>query len=299
MGSVDIIGTVVSSLRAGRAYGRRISKHGAWSMHFPRFAGTGFHVVLAGEGRLTAAGMEPVTVHPGDVVLVPHGAEHALGHVSATTGFEFFCGVYRLGQVPLHPYLGQMPAVVVHPRGEGDVDLRDLADFVDRDVTRPAPGEQVMRAALVDLVVVHLLRRTSEERRTDAWPAAADSSIAPALRALHDAPHEQWTLERLSTACAMSRGAFSRRFASVVGTPPMKYLAQLRLAGGARLLRETGEPLDAIARKVGYSTGFAFAHAFRREYGLAPGRYRSERGAQMSHPRMEPSSSIMVPPPAE
>ena len=139
---VDIIGVVVSSLRAGQAYGRRIGRHGAWSMRFPRFAGTGFHVVLAGEGRLTADGMEPVTFCPGDVVLVPHGAEHTLGHTAgASGGFEFFCGVYRLGQAPLHPYLGQMPAVVVvRPRGDNDIDLRHLANFVDRDVTRSIPG---------------------------------------------------------------------------------------------------------------------------------------------------------------
>ncbi|MEU8663106.1 helix-turn-helix transcriptional regulator [Actinoplanes philippinensis] len=77
-------------------------------------------------------------------------------------------------------------------------------------------------------------------------------------------------------ACHLSRTTFVRRFTAAVGEPPMTYLQRLRLAGGARLLRETDLPLDAIARDVGYSTGFAFAHAFRREYGLAPGRFRRE-----------------------
>ncbi|WP_408640354.1 helix-turn-helix transcriptional regulator [Saccharomonospora marina] len=30
-----------------------------------------------------------------------------------------------------------------------------------------------------------------------------------------------------------------------------------------------------MARQVGYSNEFAFATAFRREYGLAPGRFRN------------------------
>jgi AraC-like DNA-binding protein len=45
----------------------------------------------------------------------------------------------------------------------------------------------------------------------------------------------------------------------------------------ARLLRETSVPLSAIAGRVGYASEFAFAHAFKREHGLPPGRYRSER----------------------
>jgi len=40
------------------------------------------------------------------------------------------------------------------------------------------------------------------------------------------------------------------------------------------LLRETKAPLAVIARQVGYSSEFAFASAFRREFGISPGRFR-------------------------
>lgn len=42
----------------------------------------------------------------------------------------------------------------------------------------------------------------------------------------------------------------------------------------ARLLRETGSPLTAVAREIGYGAEWAFAKAFERAYGVAPGRYR-------------------------
>jgi transcriptional regulator GlxA family with amidase domain len=38
---------------------------------------------------------------------------------------------------------------------------------------------------------------------------------------------------------------------------------------GARMLRETQAPLATIARQVGYSSEYAFAHAFRRKFGVA------------------------------
>jgi AraC-like DNA-binding protein len=43
----------------------------------------------------------------------------------------------------------------------------------------------------------------------------------------------------------------------------------------ARALRESDQPLGAIARTVGYASEYAFAAAFKREYGTPPGRYRS------------------------
>jgi transcriptional regulator GlxA family with amidase domain len=42
----------------------------------------------------------------------------------------------------------------------------------------------------------------------------------------------------------------------------------------AGLLRESDRPLRAVAARTGYVSEFAFAKAFKREFGVAPGRYR-------------------------
>lgn len=44
-----------------------------------------------------------------------------------------------------------------------------------------------------------------------------------------------------------------------------------------RLLREGDLPLRAVAECTGYTSEFAFARAFKREYGTAPGGYRRSR----------------------
>jgi AraC-like DNA-binding protein len=75
----------------------------------------------------------------------------------------------------------------------------------------------------------------------------------------------------------MSRATFARRFSALVGQPPLTYLRWWRMTVAARLLRSTDAPLDAIAKQVGYTSEFAFGTAFKREYGLAAGRYRSQR----------------------
>jgi AraC-like DNA-binding protein len=42
----------------------------------------------------------------------------------------------------------------------------------------------------------------------------------------------------------------------------------------AGLLRHTDAPVGTIAGRVGYTSEFAFAAAFKRHHGTAPGRYR-------------------------
>jgi AraC-like DNA-binding protein len=41
-----------------------------------------------------------------------------------------------------------------------------------------------------------------------------------------------------------------------------------------RLLREQDLPLRTVAQRTGYTSEFAFAKAFKREHGVAPGQYR-------------------------
>ena len=54
----------------------------------------------------------------------------------------------------------------------------------------------------------------------------------------------------------------------------MTYLAKWRLQLGARMLTATRQSVLDVAGRVGYESKASFNRAFRREYGLPPGRYR-------------------------
>ena len=95
-----------------------------------------------------------------------------------------------------------------------------------------------------------------------------------ALDRIHAAPNHPWTVPDLSAIAGLSKTAFVNRFTTVAGQPPKRYLTEWRLSCAARLLRDTDAPLAAIARRVGYSTEFALSLAFRRDYGISPGRFR-------------------------
>ncbi|WP_033339764.1 AraC family transcriptional regulator [Catenuloplanes japonicus] len=134
------------------------------------------------------------------------------------------------------------------------------------------PGTDTVRPALLDLMLTHALTGwlASADR-----PATPDPAITTLLNMIDDSPQTRWTVRDLGRAAGLSRAALTRRFTAAVGRPPMAYLIGARLDRAARLLRETEAPLSSIARQVGYATEFSFAGAFRREYGVAPGRFRA------------------------
>ena len=281
--AVDSISEVIGAIHAGRPSASRVSMYGAWGMRLPRIQGIGFHVVLHGAGWLVTESGHPVPLRAGDVVLVPYGTAHGLSHTEddtihrlawlelpasrrpdATADFEVVLGCYRLDHSQLHRFLRDLPPVIVTPP---DSDRRPLVDLLTAEVSRDLPGNGVARPALVDLVLVDALRHLPDR----SGPAGG---IAATLREIHAEPQQRWTVQRLGEIAGMSRSVFKRKFTAQVGKPPMTYLIDWRLDRGARLLRETRAPLATIARQVGYASEYAFANAFRRKFGVAPGRFR-------------------------
>jgi AraC-like DNA-binding protein len=96
--------------------------------------------------------------------------------------------------------------------------------------------------------------------------------VARPIRCWRDCP--QSSTGGLAQESGLSRAAFARRFTAVVGEPPLGYLTSWRMTTAGRLLRETSAPLATITQRTGYSSEFAFAKAFKRENGTAPGSYR-------------------------
>jgi AraC-like DNA-binding protein len=288
-----MISQAISSLRVGQGNIRRFRQSGSWGLRYPGLTGSGFHVVLRGSGWLITAHAPPVALKEGDIVLVTSGADHGLSAAPrALAGlpqvilgldppdpgpadFEYLCGAYRLEQGQAHPYLSGLPdPIVVSPDYSRHRQLRSVVSLLGQDESPARAGADVTSPALLDLMLVHALRQWLEEQPAGNWPAISDLAVTAALRMIHDSPQAQWTVSRLSENTGMSRAAFTRRFTALVGKPPIRYLMDWRLNCAARQLRETDAPLAAIARQVGYSTEFAFAAAFRREYGMPPGRFR-------------------------
>jgi AraC-like DNA-binding protein len=87
-------------------------------------------------------------------------------------------------------------------------------------------------------------------------------------------PGRPWTVAMLGRIVGLSRAAFARRFAASVGMAPRTWLTRHRLHLAQQQLVHTDAGLAALATRLGYASEFAFAKAFKRIVGVAPGQFR-------------------------
>jgi transcriptional regulator GlxA family with amidase domain len=102
--------------------------------------------------------------------------------------------------------------------------------------------------------------------------------MAGLLEWLLDHLHETLSVERMADCLAMSPRNFRRVFAATFATTPARFVERLRLEQACVQLTSRHEPIERIARGVGFNSVDAFHRAFRNRYAITPGQYRQRFG---------------------
>ncbi|MFG1703593.1 AraC family transcriptional regulator [Nonomuraea sp. M3C6] len=305
---MDVLSDVIAIMRSGQPRSARVEWRAPWGQRFPSAPGSaGFQVVLQGSSWLFPPDGEPIALSTGDVVFFPHGHGYAMADTPSTPVAEpacdpldegpglfasasidgpvttvLLCGGYRLDPSRAHPILRDLPDMIHLPARLGlRTELRAAVEFLGAEIRSPRLGADTVVSSLLDMLLLYILRAWFDAEpdhcQVGGWAQAlTDPVVSAALDAVHRDPAHPWTVQELGARAGLSRAAFSRRFSTLVGQPPLAYVTWWRLATAARLLRQSDAALGEIAARVGYTSEFAFANAFKREHGLAPGKYRRE-----------------------
>ena len=226
-----------------------------------------------------------IVIHPGQVcttvdgrVVVEEMSQGVRSWGNSATGETvLLTGVYLMEGEVTRRLLRTLPRTMVLRAGELDTPLLDL---LGDEVVRDAPGQEAVLDRLLDLLLITLLRTWFERPGSQPPPwyvAQGDAVVGPALRLVQHHPEHPWTVAELAARAGVSRAAFARRFADLVGEPPMAFLTSWRIALAADLLLDREATIGSVARQVGYATPFALSAAFKRERGVSPRDHR--RGA--------------------
>lgn len=86
--------------------------------------------------------------------------------------------------------------------------------------------------------------------------------------------HRPITVAHMAHQLGLSPGHFGVRFREYMGTSPARHLQRLRMQEAMRRLRETRQPIKAIAEGLGYEELPNFYRAFRKAVGHTPAAYR-------------------------
>ncbi|MGH8081590.1 MAG: GlxA family transcriptional regulator [Lysobacter sp.] len=96
---------------------------------------------------------------------------------------------------------------------------------------------------------------------------------------IRDHLRSQLDVGRLAQRVHMSPRQFGRRFQTLFGTTPQKYVEQLRVEAAKPLLESTGKEFKRIAVDCGFSSDEAMRRAFVRQLGVRPSDYRERFGS--------------------
>ncbi len=270
-----------------------------------------YHVIAAGAPWGHAVGQPPIQLRAGDLIIFPQGDAHVLSSapgmraapdmsqfVRPTTPLPIMyemggggpekarivCCFLGLDERPFNPLLAALPHTIhlstsddaSRERVPRDSWLGPLVNIAIGESRSTRPGGENVLARLSELMFVEAVRRYIETlpAAETGWLAGVrDPLVGAALAALHGEPARAWTVEDLAHVVGASRSVLAERFTTMVGQPPMQYLALWRMQLASRLLTD-GATVAEVAEQVGYESDAAFSRAFKKLVGHAPGSWR-------------------------
>lgn len=297
----DPVADVIGLLRP-RAVGGCLHATGPWALRFDPHPHVRFGTVVRGECWLAIEGEEPVLLRPGDFYLLGNPPSYVLASAlsvrprsaraliaaspdgamrlgRASDEDSFLCGGTFSFDDRNAPLLLDVLPTLVHvragdPRGAHFVSLSQL---LTAEVETNAAGGSLVIDRIAQVLFVHMLRAHADQpKRPSGWLGALrDDRIGAALRAMHADIAHRWTLEELARIASLSRSAFAASFKRQVGSAPLDYLIEWRMAVARDALRNGTKTISELAFAIGYESESAFSTAFRRVVGCPPKQFRS------------------------
>ncbi len=198
------------------------------------------------------------------------------------TRTEIICGHFELAARSTHPLLASLPDVVFLRRGEGDdaAWAATATRLAAAEAASGRPGSEAMVDRLAEALMIQVIRAQGNQLGAELGFLAAlsDPTVSPALREVHAEPAHPWTVDGLAQVGGASRPVFAARFKELLGRSPMQYVTQWRRHRARAWLRDERLSLAEVGCRAGYASEFAFAKAFKRVFGVAPGAYRRSSG---------------------
>jgi AraC-like DNA-binding protein len=169
--------------------------------------------------------------------------------------------------------LDRLPAVTRIRATATRIRAAEPFERVLKELAHPGPGSEFAGEQYAQLVLLDMLR-AGDVPEAGSLRLYADAELRPALVLMQERPAYPWRLTDLAKAVSMSRSAFAARFRDVCGEPPLTYLHRRRIGLARTALRDTDATLADLAATLGYGSATAFSHAFTRDAGVSPARYR-------------------------
>lgn len=254
----------------------RRAKH----LHWQNQASTGYSLLTVLEGRVEyhADGKQNALTSSQSIVLEPNVTISANGKQAELLFLTFSASLVL--QCAANMHLIPPNSTVSFTRSHVDQDNKLdalLAEF-GFELAGDEPGKEIVMRALVEQVLVHVLRNYSQPRLSDQLELSrvglVDRRIRRSVELMHTQLDQDLTLKALAAASYLSPFHFARLFKKLTGATPHNYLAGIRATRAQSLLAETELSVTEVGAQVGYLSASHFTKAFRLATGTTPREFR-------------------------
>ena len=313
---LDLLSDILTRLSLQGTLYFRTSFTPPFGVHVPAFRNVArFHFAHRGECMVhVPAANETVRLTQGDLIVIPHGAEHmllcqhhgpqdalALDRVLEDSGYDgkgvlvyggdeddrdtqLICGHFSFGGQS-RPGAGHMlldrlpPYILIRDYGEArGAWLEATLRVIGAEAGQSRMGGDLIALKMSEALFAQAIRVHLETLSPDdsALAGFADPQLSRALTAFHRAPADPWSVEDLARESGMSRTAFAQTFAAKMGVTPMQYLTTWRMQIACQGLSEQRLNVADAAELAGYASEAAFSRVFRKQIGMSPAAYRQQ-----------------------
>jgi AraC-like DNA-binding protein len=125
---------------------------------------------------------------------------------------------------------------------------------------------------LVSALLSDISRRDALRVGDGGFDQGVLDRLCAAKRIIERSPHRILDIDELARAAAMNRTKLRSAFRQVYGTTISEYRTAVMLQRADCALKQAGVSVKQAARHAGYATTSSFIVAYKRQYGVCPGR---------------------------
>lgn len=312
---LDLLSDILTNLSMRGTIYFRTSFTKPWGVAVPSYENVArFHFAHRGNCLVRVDGVEKIVdLAQGDLVIIPHGAAHALycGHdpehtimpldaVLKSSGFagtgtlvyggedtqsetQLICGHFSFDPNARHILMERLPAYI-HLTNYGESAGRWMEAtlrMIGEETGGQKMGGDLIALRMSEVILAQAIRSYIEgsgalERGLGAF---AHKNLSRALETFHKAPADSWTVETLAQVAGMSRTSFAVQFHKTMDMTPIDYVTKWRMEIAKKVLLTSGASLSDAAESAGYASDSAFSRIFKKETGMAPAEFRKRASA--------------------
>jgi AraC-like DNA-binding protein len=254
----------------------RRAKH----LHWQNQANAGYSLltVLEGEVAYAVDGQHNALTRSQSVVLEPNVTLTADGKQTELLFLTFSASLVLQCAASMHLIPPNSTVSFTRSHLESDRKLDALLAEFSAELADDKPGKDIVMRALVEQVLVHVLRNYSQPRLSDQLELSraglVDRRIRRSVELMHTQLDQDLTLKALAAASYLSPFHFARLFKKLTGATPHNYLAGIRATRAQTLLAATELSITEVGAQVGYLSASHFTKAFRIATGATPREFR-------------------------